>query len=72
MIDNLTIDRGNVVEPRRLRLVVSDSWPDHSDTDTHYERSHHRRRRIPVWAYLLCAFAGGFFGALVYFAVGGV
>lgn len=65
MSEHLTVDRGDIIpEPRHLRLVT-DGWPDQSDTDT-YER-----RRIPVWAWLLCASAGGFLGAVVYFASGG-
>lgn len=66
MSEHLTIDRGDIVtEPRRLRLVASNDWPDQSDTDI-YER-----RRIPAWAYMLCAAAGGFFGTLGYFWLGG-
>ena len=66
MSDFMTVDRGVITEvPRRLRLVT-EPWPDQSDTDQHYE--HHR---IPTWAWLLAAGTGGFFGSLLHFAAGG-
>ncbi|RRQ26278.1 hypothetical protein DK926_18700 [Rhodococcus sp. Eu-32] len=36
MNGHLTVDRGRIVEPRHLTLVVSNDWPDEADTDVHY------------------------------------
>ncbi|ORI13467.1 hypothetical protein [Rhodococcus sp. 1168] len=35
MIYHLTIDHGDIVAPRHLRIITT-GWPDETDTDQHY------------------------------------
>lgn len=68
MSDHLTIDRGDIVEPRHLALVVSNDRPDESDTDVHYADDGN-----PIAAAALCtvttlaliAFIGGLIWAVM-------
>lgn len=60
MTDHLTIVRG----------VVTAGWPDQSDTDQHYDVAD-PKSKLDFCSVLMLFATGGYFGALVYFWLGG-
>lgn len=62
MSTHFTVDRGELVEPRHLTLVVSNPWPTERDEDV-YER-----RGNPVTVALWCAVMSIFIGVVTWAA----
>lgn len=63
MSTHFTVDRGELVEPRHLTLVVSNDWPTERDEDV-YERGSN-----PVTVALWCALMSIFIGVVTWAAI---
>lgn len=63
MSTHFTVDRGELVEPRHLTLVVSNDWPTERDEDVYERRSN------PVTVALWCALMSIFIGVVTWAAV---
>ena len=62
MSTHFTVDRGRLVEPRHLTLVVSNPWPTERDEDVYERRSN------PVTVALWCSLMSIFIGVVTWAA----
>lgn len=63
MSTHFTVDRGELIEPRHLTLVVSNDWPTERDEDVYERRSN------PVTVALWCSLMSIFIGVVTWAAV---
>lgn len=63
MSTHFTVDRGELVEPRHLTLVVSNDWPTERDEDVYERRSN------PVTVALWCSLMSIFIGVVTWAAL---
>lgn len=65
MSTHFSVDRGEIVEPRHLTLVVSNPWPTERDEDV-YER---RRNPVGVAGWLSLGCLAAYIAIVVWAAV---
>ena len=63
MSTHFSVDRGELVEPRHLTLVVSNDWPTERDEDVYERRSN------PVTVALWCSLMSIFIGVVTWAAL---
>lgn len=69
MSTHFSVDRGRLVEPRHLTLVVSNDWPTEADTDQAYEGIDNACGTSPIVVAFWCAMLSIFIGVLSWAAI---